>query len=182
MTLKKVNAFLVAFAVVVVLSGCSRNISSSNYSSDSVGEASMTYQGTIISMRKVTVQEGDKLQDNMLGMGVGGVLGGVGGSMIGSGNGNTLATVGGALGGATLGALAQRALSEQEGIEYSVKLTNGQIMSVVQGADNALQVGQRVLVQVSHQGRSRVVPDNSSVQDVQPQAKDSTVIISKRKR
>jgi outer membrane lipoprotein SlyB len=127
------------------------------------------------------VQEGDKLQDNMLGMAAGGVLGGVGGSMIGGGRGNTLATVGGAAGGAALGALAQRALSEQEAMEYSVKLTNGQIMSVTQGADSPLQVGQRVLVQVSHQGRSRVVPDNSGTQDVQPQARESTVIVSKRK-
>lgn len=177
-TLKTVT---VALTAAMLLSGCTRNISSSNYSSASVGEAMTTYQGTIISMRKVTMQEGDKLTDNVAGMALGGVLGGVGGNMIGKGHGNTLATVGGALAGATAGAFAQRALSEQEGLEYSVKLTNGSVMTVVQGLDNPLSVGQRVLVQVSNAngGRSRVVPDMSPVQDVQPMQQTQTVVVKR---
>jgi outer membrane lipoprotein SlyB len=166
-------------ALAVALSGCTRNISSSNYTAASVGEAMTTYQGTIINVRKVSIQEGDKLSDNTGGMVVGGLLGGVGGHMIGKGHGNTAATVGGALLGATAGAFAQRALSEQEGLEYSVKLTNGNIMTVVQGLDNPMAVGQRVLVQVSNQGRSRVVPDASPVQDVQPMPNTQTIVIKK---
>lgn len=147
----------VAAALVVGMSGCSRNIGSNNYSSASVGEAMTTYAGVVVNVRKVQIQEGDKLTDNVAGGVVGGLIGGVGGHMIGGGRGNTAATVGGALLGAGAGALAQRALSEQEGMEYTVKLDTGSMMTVVQGTDSPLAVGQRALVQVS-KNRSRVVP------------------------
>jgi outer membrane lipoprotein SlyB len=172
----------VALTAAMLLSGCSRNISSSNYSSGSVGEAMTTYQGSIINVRKVKMQEGDKLTDNVAGMVVGGLLGGVAGNMVGKGHGNTAATVGGALLGAGAGAAAQKALSEQDGLEYSVKLTNGNIMTVVQGEDNPMSVGQRVLVQVSHgkEGRSSVVPDSSPTQDVQPMQQTQTIVVNRK--
>lgn len=144
-------------AVMAGMCGCGRNIASNNYSSASVGEAMTTYAGTVTNVRKVQIQEGEKLTDNVAGGLVGGLVGGVGGNMLGKGNGNTATTVGGALLGAAAGAAAQRALSEQEGLEYTVKLDSGSMMTVVQGTDSPLAVGQRALVQVS-KNRSRVVP------------------------
>lgn len=150
------NLFL-GVVVALTATGCGRNIGSSNYSSASVGEAMTTYAGVVTNVRKVQIQEGDKLTDNVAGGVVGGLLGGLGGHLIGGGRGNTVATAGGALLGAGAGAMAQRALSEQEGLEYTVKLDTGSMMTVVQGEDSPLVVGQRALVQVS-KNRSRVVP------------------------
>lgn len=152
-----VVSLCLGLVTVMSISGCGRNIGSNNYSSASVGEAMTTYAGVVTNMRRVQIQEGDKLTDNVAGGVVGGLIGGVGGHMIGGGRGNTAATVGGALLGAGAGALAQRALSEQEGLEYTVKLDSGSMMTVVQGTDSPLAVGQRALVQVS-KNRSRVVP------------------------
>lgn len=149
---------LLASALIVNLSGCARNISSGTYASAHVGEAVETHQGVIVARRQVMVQEGEKLQDNTLGLIGGGVAGGVLGSMVGGGRGRVLTTVGGAAAGALAGAYAQKELSKQNAWEYTVKLDNGSMRTVVQGLDTSLSIGQRVLIQISHRGRSRITP------------------------
>ena len=152
----------------LALSGCARNISSDNYNARTIGEASFSYQGVVSSARQVDVSEGDYLEDNKMGMLLGGGAGGLAGSQIGSGRGAVAGAVGGAVLGAVAGAFAEKALKEQKGMEYVVRLNNGQMMTVVQGVDNPLAVGQRVIIMVKNEGRSRVIADNSPVQDVQP--------------
>jgi outer membrane lipoprotein SlyB len=153
---------------LTLLTGCARNIDGNTYKASAVGEASFTYQGVILSARKVQVEEGEYLGENQTGMALGAVAGGLGGSQIGHGTGSIAAAAGGAVLGGLAGAFAEKALKHQEGMEYAVKLTNGSIMTVVQGLDNPMPAGQRVLVMVSQDGRSRVVPDQSGYQDVQP--------------
>lgn len=155
--------FAVACLCLIFLAGgCARKISQNYYKASSIGEASHTYKGQIISARKVEVGESENLQGNSMGI----AAGGIGGALLGSqiGGGSTANLIGGALGavaGGVGGAFAEKALSEQEGMEYSVQLDNGQLMTIVQGVDEVYAMGQRVLVIVSHSGRSRVVPDNS---------------------
>ena len=145
------------FAGLLIVSGCARQISSNVYSAGSVGEASETLTGIIISARTVEVQDQEYLGDNTLGIVGGGVGGALIGSTIGKGSGNTLATIAGGVLGATGGAFAEKALKSQQGIEYVVSLDNGQARTVVQGLDPQLSVGQNVYLIVSHQGRSRVI-------------------------
>lgn len=153
---------------VLALSGCARNISSDTYKASHVGESSFTYQGVVASARKIHVEEGEYLGENTTGIGLGAVGGGLIGNQMGKGSGNVAATVGGAVIGGLAGAFAEKALKSQDAMEYAVKLTNGSMMTVVQGLDNPLSPGQRVLVMVSQDGRSRVVADQSGYQDVQP--------------
>jgi outer membrane lipoprotein SlyB len=101
-------------------------------------------------------------------MALGAVGGGLAGSFVGKGTGNAAATLGGAALGGLAGTFAEKALKHQEGMEYAVKLTNGSMMSVVQGLENPMSPGTPVLVMVSQDGRSRVVPDQSGYQDRQP--------------
>ena len=150
-------SLLLVLAGVVVSTGCARQISSNVYSAHSVGEATETYPGVIISSRTVDIEDGEYLGDNTLGIIGGGVGGALLGSTIGKGSGNTLATVAGGLIGATGGAFAEKALKSQQGMEYVVSLENGQSRTVVQGMDPQLAVGQNVFLMVSHQGRSRIV-------------------------
>lgn len=156
------------FLAVVVLSGCARNINSDTYKASHVGEASFTYQGVVASARKVQVEEGEYLGENTTGMAIGGVAGGLAGNQFGGGSGNVAATVGGALIGGLAGTLAEKALKSQEAMEYAVRLNNGTMMTVVQGMDNPLSPGQRVLVMTSQDGRSRVVADHSGYNEAQP--------------
>lgn len=142
---------------VIMLSGCARDITSSNYTASSVGEASTSYEGVIKNVRVVVVDENDRLQNNVIGGLIGAAAGGYAGSGIGKGQGQDAAIIAGSLLGATAGALAEKHIKRQQGYEYTVQLKNGGMMTVVQGTDTALSVGQRVIVHVSYNGRSRVV-------------------------
>jgi len=153
----QIGKMCAVLACIASLSSCAREISSNVYAADSVGEASRTLSGVVISARGITVQDSERLQDNGLGIIGGGLAGAYGGSHIGKGDGNTLATIGGAVIGATAGAFAEKSLKTQQGIEYVVKLDNGEAMTVVQAVSPQFSVGQNVYVIISHQGRSRVI-------------------------
>ena len=78
---------------------------------------------------------------------IGGLAGGVAGSTIGHGySANALGAIGGALVGGLVGSAAEKGLTAQTGLEYIVKLDNGQVISITQGTGQALGVGQRCLV------------------------------------
>ena len=160
--LARASFFLLTLCSVVGLfSGCARQISSSVYSEDCVSEAAEAYQGVIVSMRQVRVQNSEKIQNNSTGMVAGGLSGAVVGSQIGRGSGNGIATLAGALLGVAVGASIEKDLSSQQAYEYVVQLNNGELRVVVQGRDNVLTPGQPVLLLVGYQGRPRIIPDNS---------------------
>lgn len=149
-------ATLGCFAVLIT--GCARNISANTYNARTIGAASNTYSGVIVSMRQVVIEEGDYLEDNKTGAIMGAIAGGVLGNAVGGGRGRTIATAAGALGGAAAGAYAEKNLKAQEGFEYTVKLQSGALKTVVQGKDVALYPGQNVLLIEDPRGRSRLVP------------------------
>lgn len=142
---------------LTILGGCARDISSGSYGESSVGEVASTYACTVVSVRKVKINGQDKLGSNTLGIIGGGAAGGVLGNMIGQGKGRTLATAAGVLVGTTAGAYAQKHLEEQAGYEYTVKMEDGKLRTVVQGLDNPLNPGQLAYLMVYSNGRSRVI-------------------------
>ncbi len=124
------------------LMGCQSNINSDHYSTNQTGRVSNVSQCTVLNVRYVGVNN-----DNSSGALIGTIAGGVAGSTIGGGStANTLGAVGGALLGGLIGSSAEQGLSSQTGIEYIVKLDNGQVISITQGTKDALNVGQRCLV------------------------------------
>ena len=157
--MKKLIVF--SLSALLLLSNCAKNISSNEYSEDDVGSVKHTYKGVIISSRAVKVQGGDSLEDNKVGLLGGGLAGGLLGSQVGHGSGHVVGAVLGAAAGAVGGSLLEKGLKSQDGIEYSVELRDGRILTIVQGKDSQLSVGQRVLVMMGSKGRSRIVPDLS---------------------
>ena len=157
-SLKSVSHLALVCALVMPLSNCTRNIQAGTYASGHVGETMTSYVGTVIAKRAVEVAETERMQDNVLGMGAGGIAGGVIGHQIGGGRGNTLATLGGAAVGALAGTVIQNELGKQQGLEYTVQLDNGTLKTIVQGTDINLNVGQRVILHEGRRGRSRIVP------------------------
>lgn len=150
------KALVLAIAAGLAV-GCARNISSNSYDARKVGEASSTFEGVVISVRKVMVEEGDNLEDNKTGALAGTIAGAAVGSTIGGGNAKYVTGGLGALAGGFAGAYAEKALKSQGGLEYTVKLSSGNIKTVVQGLDSPLNVGQPVYLIVSQNGRSRVI-------------------------
>ena len=127
--------------VMAVLAGCASQIGANQYDSAAVGSVNRARAGTIVSVRAITVAD----SDNSLGTAIGGIAGGVAGSQIGKGG--------------AAGNLAQRGLSKQSGYEYVVQLDNGGLVTVTQGSDVLMAVGQRCMVLYgSGSDRARIIP------------------------
>ena len=120
--------FSVLAVATLVLSGCAREMSSNVYTSSS--SSGKVLEGTVLSARQITINESDKLNENMMGLLGGGLAGGVLGSTVGKGKGNSLATIGGAALGATAGAFAQKKLSSAPGMEYVVRIDPKYVSSI----------------------------------------------------
>ena len=75
--------YIIIIMSLILLSSCASDIKSNTYSANSVGEASFSYQGTILSVRKV------KVKDLNTGTGAigGAVAGGLAGNQISNGGG-----------------------------------------------------------------------------------------------
>lgn len=178
--MRKIIATLMTTALLL-LSACARDLSSNTYTSDST--FNLTLQGKVLSVRPVTIKNSDELSGNTGGLLAGGALGGALGSTVGGGSGKTLAMVGGAIAGALGGAAAQGKLSENQGLEYIVKVDTSKLnetsyygasaaqrsavssavtsglVTVVQAKDSPLVAGQQVYVIYSGD-RTRVISAN----------------------
>lgn len=155
--MKKAFILFSIFCCLSLIVGCARNISSSSYEDRTVGSVSDSYPCVVVNVRKVLVEGGDSLEDNRLGAMGGAIAGGVLGNAIGGGRGRTISTVGGALAGGLGGAMAEKALKSQDGLEYTVRMPSGSLRTITQGMDGALAVGQSALLIISSRGRSRLV-------------------------
>ena len=126
----------------LLLSGCASNINSDHYDTSAAGRISTVSQCTVLNVRYVGVSN-----DGSTGTLIGGLAGGIAGSTIGGGStAHTLGAVGGALLGGMVGGATEKGVTSQTGIEYILKLDNGQVISITQGTNQALGVGQRCLV------------------------------------
>lgn len=144
----------IALAIAaLLLTGCGSEFSGNRYDGATVGEVARTDLGTVISLRKVEL----KSEGSAAGTALGAVGGGVLGSLFGGGNAKFATAAAGAVAGGVAGnAIATRG---EEGIEYTVKLDSGSVITIAQGKEPAISVGQRVHVINSNRGRSRVVPE-----------------------
>ena len=170
--LNSATTSLIISSVIVsglAVSGCAPRIGANNISVQGVGEMSETLRGVIIAARPVTISASRQDMDNQpgTGAGLGAVGGGVLGSQIGGGRGRVLAALGGAALGGGAGHMIGQKLTDQEGMEYQIKLDRGGIVTMRQGADPVMRAGQRVMVINSSKdvlnhggGNSRVIPDN----------------------
>ena len=143
----------VLFLFCFLLFSCTRDINDDSYNYSSVGDVNGVGQGVIIDARPVQIQG-----DSQTGSFIGGLAGGAAASTIGRGKGSVLASVGGALLGAFIGGVTQKELSEQQAIQYIVRLSDGNMITVIQGMKNRLAVGERVFVLYGRE--TRLIPDN----------------------
>jgi len=156
--------FVALSLACLLTSGCAPKLGANDYGVSAVGDFSENHLGTLISKRVVRISGKETGDDNTPGLGAiaGAGAGALAGSQIGYGKGQVAGGVLGGLVAGVAGHYIEKALTEQDGFEYTVKLDDGRTVSIVQGAEPALNVGQRVRV-VKSQGktksqRSRVLP------------------------
>ena len=155
----KIIFIFLIILITVIQTGCSRNLSSGFYTSSKVGEVINTFKGKIIQARVVNIRDADQISKNTVGVITGSFLGSAAGSQIieEEGTGSNVMTALGAFLGAIAGAFLQEKLTEQKGIEYTISLTDGRTLTIVQGIDTNFNIGQSVNVQINLHGRSRVI-------------------------
>ncbi|MCD4719651.1 MAG: glycine zipper 2TM domain-containing protein [Desulfobacula sp.] len=143
---------LLVVIIAAYVTGCASSRSGEVYSRDQARQVQIVENGTVESVKEVTI-EGTKTP---IGIAAGGVAGGVLGSTIGSGSGKTVAVVLGALAGAAAGTLVEEGITRKPALEIIVKKDNGQTLVVVQEADIMIAAGDRVRIITAADGTTRV--------------------------
>ncbi len=144
----------VGIVVALSLAGCAGSMSGDVYSRERAQRVQTVEYGQVVEVRQVQI-EGTKSGVGAL---AGGAMGGALGSGIGRGSGSTIAIVGGAIAGAAAGAAAEEAVTKQPGLEITVRMDSGQTLSLVQGMDPPVQVGDRVKLMRNPDGSARAIP------------------------
>jgi outer membrane lipoprotein SlyB len=160
--MKKLNYFdvsilSVAMAILLALfvTGCTQP-GQNRYGYADVGKATQVEFGQIIAMKEVQITG----RNTGAGALVGGAAGMGAGAYVGGGTGRLWGSGVGALAGLLIGGLAEQAISDHNGMEYTVTINSGDTRTIVQNiveGDAPLHIGQRVTVQVSGQYQ-RVMP------------------------
>jgi outer membrane lipoprotein SlyB len=144
---------VVLLLVVFMACGCASNTSSNVYSRQEAQKAQRVDEGEVIFVREVTI-EGSK---SGLGGFAGGVMGFAIGGTVGGGSGRGVARAAGAVGGAAAGAAVEEKSTRETGLEITVQLDNGEVVAIVQGADEQFDVGDTVKVLRRPDGAARVI-------------------------
>lgn len=140
-------------AALLIISGCTQNISPDTYSVDGAGKTGKVVPGVVLSARAVSVAGTKKT-----GRTVGAAAGAAAGSAIGSGTrSHILGAIGGALIGGIAGGAAEEGITSQDGIEYIVETNSGEMITLMQGPDPAFKKGDRVLI--LHGAKARIIAD-----------------------
>ncbi len=129
----------------LTLAGCANTAPYSGdvYRGSQAQTAQTVSYGTITALRRVQIQADDPNSGAIGGLG-GAVIGGLLGNQVGGGSGRTLATAAGAIGGSVAGKKIEDSANRVAAWEMEIRRDNGQSVVVVQKADRAFQVGQRV--------------------------------------
>jgi outer membrane lipoprotein SlyB len=149
----KTTAALACIALATLASGCATQGSSGQvYREGETRRAQAIEQGTVESVRHVTIQADD---DNKIGTLAGGVLGGLAGSHVGGGKGRAAGAIVGAIAGGVAGQHIEKNMNTRPGLEITVRMDNGTMRAYVQDNDDDFRPGERVRI-VSNGGVSRV--------------------------
>lgn len=138
----------------IVLSGCStNNYSGREYKANQAMRVMGVKEGTIQSLRPVTINGIQSGAGAVSGAGLGVLIGGA----IGGGAGQQAAKIIMGLGGLIAGSKTEEAMARVEGVELIVKLNDGRVVAVAQRRDTDFNAGQKVNV-IIYENEIRVVP------------------------
>ena len=141
-------------ALTFALAGCAGSYGAGQSTPASVGQASTVYEGTVTGVSEVQIRP----DNSVIGAATGAVLGGLAGSELGGGDkANTAGGIAGAVIGGVAGNEAGKAVNTRPGYAYIVRLNNGEVREIIQGADIYIAPGTVVNVIYREDG-VRVTP------------------------
>jgi outer membrane lipoprotein SlyB len=148
----QLSKLLVVGVIAAFMTACASSNSGSVYSRDDARKVQTVKTGVVESVRTVKL-EGTKTP---IGTAAGGVIGGVAGGSVGNG-GRTSAVVAvlGAVAGAIAGSAIEEGVTRKDALEITVKLDGGNMIAIVQEADEAFKAGEKVRI-VENADTSRV--------------------------
>jgi outer membrane lipoprotein SlyB len=138
--------------ILILAAGCASSRSGKVYSRDQARTVQTVYLGTVERVEWVQI-EGTK---GPWGAIVGGALGAAIGSSIGRGWGQVVGGTAGAVAGGLAGSAVEEEVTKRDGLEIDVRLDNGNSVVIVQEADTAFRIGDRVRVLTGPDGTARV--------------------------
>lgn len=144
--------FAIVLAAVALAAGCAAPQSGNVYSRAEVRRAWNVGFGEVVAIDQVTI-EGRRSAIGQVG---GGFIGYEVGRSIGGGSGSEIAGAAGAVAGAIAGEAVEEQATRQRGLQITVDLDGGRTLMVVQAADQAFAVGERVRVFTRGDGAARV--------------------------
>jgi len=151
--MKQFTTFVTLVLFALIVAGCAPSLSGNVYSRDKVQKAQTVVEGEVIMVREVLIEG----TTSGFGAIAGGIMGLALGSAVGKGSGRTIARAAGTVGGAAAGSGLEEAGTRQPGLEITVKLENGEVVSIVQAADRDFRVGDEVKVLRRPGGEARVI-------------------------
>ncbi|SDI71261.1 glycine zipper 2TM domain-containing protein [Billgrantia gudaonensis] len=130
---------------LLTLAGCANTApyGGNVYRGNQAGAEQTVRFGTIQALRQVQIQA-DSRAGGIVGSGGGAVIGGLLGNQVGGGSGRTLATAAGAIVGSVAGSKIEESANRVTAWEMEIQRDDGMNVVVVQKADQAFEVGQRV--------------------------------------
>ena len=139
-----IGTFLSISLVCFSLTGCVSGLEGSSYSRSEARQIQQVEFGAVLSTKPVII-EGQRTDWGELS---GVIIGGIAGSSVGEGKGQQIATTLGAIGGAVAASVVEEKATRVQGLELTVKMDSGKILSIVQEVEeiNQFQKGQRVRI------------------------------------
>ena len=134
-------------AAAFLLTACAQP-SQNRYGYQDVGQASVVEFGTVIAERTVEITG----QNTGVGATAGALGGGIVGASIGHGTGSLGTMLAGALIAGVAGDMAEQAISDHYGVEYTITTKHGQTVTITQNVvegEQHIHVGDRVIIQQS---------------------------------
>lgn len=133
---------LLLLGIAVVLGGCASSNAGDVYSRDEARRVQSVQMGVVEGARPIKI-EGTK---SAVGTGAGAVVGAIAGSTVGQGKGSSIGAVLGAVAGGVVGSAAEEGYTREDGMEITVRLESGRIISVVQAGKEEFKPGDKVRI------------------------------------
>lgn len=148
--MKYANLLLV-LGLSLVMAACASSKAGDVYSRDDVRQVQNVQMGVVEDARPARI-EGTQ---SSIGAGAGTLAGGIAGSSAGHGKGSAIGAVVGAVIGGVAGAAMEEGVTREDGVEITIRLDSGRLISVVQGGKADFKPGDRVRV-LQNGGETRV--------------------------
>jgi len=149
--------FVYVIVCLGLLSACVKEPDSSTYNSSEIGVSQTVEYGVIVSSRPVTVANNESGVGGLAGAGMGAAAG----SAIGNGSGSIVAAIGGAVIGGVVGHMAEKNMTNHNGIEYTIKQKDQEIIvaQLVDAKNPVIPNGKKVKI-IKSGTRTRIVTAN----------------------